>query len=450
MYLACKMNFQQRYKRNFGKGWFFNSWKHSLAAKGIKTRPIKYQYRVEESPEEKSLRMGRGYKYIVTIDAKKFADRFKESQDEDLKWSDFRLQSAKGRDVVDSYPQIDFYSDGYVDVQDGRHRLAVAAEKGLKVPVAIKRLTKFMAVKKGRSLSDELEAAMQQRASMQADPEMAEFLPRLDEEISRLQEKIKTKRRPIVPIDEIFEPQPVGVMALLPAKVTKETKRVMDQKAFDVEKAKMQRWAATRERQRVVAREGMRKVKVKKLMAKKDFYKKKVVDYYYRDDGDGIRNVNDIYIPITRRPTHKSHIYPIKVKDLKSILDNIPTMQLVGLSEFSFRPPSRLSFTEQSKAWAQYADRANRVNIYSEPYKVTKKGLRYKRASERFDEYPELRAHMRKFIIPHELGHHHALDNLGYKNDTSLQAEARADAIAFGRNPHSPKVMNFFMARRMR
>lgn len=30
-------NFQQRYKKNFGKGWFMQPWRHSLAAKGVKT-----------------------------------------------------------------------------------------------------------------------------------------------------------------------------------------------------------------------------------------------------------------------------------------------------------------------------------------------------------------------------------------------------------------------------
>lgn len=36
------MSLDQRYKRNFGKGWFFDSWRHSLASRGIKTRR-KYQ-----------------------------------------------------------------------------------------------------------------------------------------------------------------------------------------------------------------------------------------------------------------------------------------------------------------------------------------------------------------------------------------------------------------------
>jgi hypothetical protein len=145
------MTINQRYKKNFSSGWFKESVRHSLAAKGIKTRKYtrkfkkdlfkakKYQYRVEETPQERSLRENRGYKNIITIDAKDFAQQFKKDQGEDLVWNDNRLLSARSRDVVDSYPQVDMLSNGKVDVNDGRHRLAVAAEKGLKVQVAVKR-----------------------------------------------------------------------------------------------------------------------------------------------------------------------------------------------------------------------------------------------------------------------------------------------------------------------
>lgn len=97
----------------------------------------KYQYRVEETPQEMSLRENRGFKDIIKVDAKDFAQRFKRSQDEDLAWNEERLKSARERDVVDSYPQVHIYKNGKVDVTDGRHRLAVAAEKGLSVPVAV-------------------------------------------------------------------------------------------------------------------------------------------------------------------------------------------------------------------------------------------------------------------------------------------------------------------------
>lgn len=161
------------------------------------------------------------------------------------------------------------------------------------------------------------------------------------------------------------------------------------------------------------------KTSKKKFHAKRDFYKKKVIDHY---EADGIK------IPITVRPTYKSHVYPVTVDDVKESLDKVPAPRLKGLKEISFRPPSRLPFTEQTKAWAQYADKADRVNIYSEPFKVTKaKGFRYKRAIPDFDEYHELNAQMKNYVIPHEIAHHYALDHMGFKNDTQEQAEARAN-----------------------
>jgi hypothetical protein len=130
------MRFNSKYKFDL-RGWWKDSWRHSQAAKGIKTKPRRYQYRVEKHPFNKHLRIHEGKTQIVEIDAKEFADKFKKSQGEDLAWSKDRLESARGREVVDSYPKVIFYPDGRVDVVDGRHRLAVAAEKGLKVPVVI-------------------------------------------------------------------------------------------------------------------------------------------------------------------------------------------------------------------------------------------------------------------------------------------------------------------------
>jgi hypothetical protein len=48
------MNIQQKYKKSFGKGWYFDSWKHSLAAQGIRTKPIKYQFLKFHKTERKA------------------------------------------------------------------------------------------------------------------------------------------------------------------------------------------------------------------------------------------------------------------------------------------------------------------------------------------------------------------------------------------------------------
>jgi hypothetical protein len=168
--------------------------------------------------------------------------------------------------------------------------------------------------------------------------------------------------------------------------------------------------------------------------------KSKTVDFYVRDN---------IKIPITMRQKPKSHIYPVSVKDVKKSLDKIPKNELIGLKEISFRPPSRLPFTEQTSAWAQYADRADRLNIYSEPVKVTvRKGLRYKGMPEQFDEYSEGKDFLTSFVIPHEIGHHHALDHLHKRRDSQLTADARADALALRQNPTDKRIIGFFAKRR--
>jgi hypothetical protein len=172
------------------------------------------------------------------------------------------------------------------------------------------------------------------------------------------------------------------------------------------------------------------------------YYKTKTVDYYKR---------GDMKIPITMRQTPESHIYPVSPDEVKATLDKIPIEQIKGMKEISFRPPSRLPFTEQTDAWAQYANKANRLNIYSEPFKITKKhGLRFKKMHPHYDELHEGRRYMLGFVIPHEIGHHHALDHLGYKDDPQLIAEARADAIAYRENPHDAKVIRKYAKKRLK
>lgn len=98
-----------------------------------------YGSKVIETPEMKRLRERRGFDAIVEIDAEEFAHRFKRDQGADLSWSSERLKSARERDTVDSYPQVTVSEHtGRVDVNDGRHRLAVAAERGEKIKVAVK------------------------------------------------------------------------------------------------------------------------------------------------------------------------------------------------------------------------------------------------------------------------------------------------------------------------
>ena len=94
--------------------------------------------KVIEDPQEKNRRINRGYTNIMNIDAKKFAEQFKHDQGEDLAWNQDRLISARAREYDDSYPEIYTTLFGKVDVNDGRHRIAAAAEKNERIDVAVK------------------------------------------------------------------------------------------------------------------------------------------------------------------------------------------------------------------------------------------------------------------------------------------------------------------------
>ena len=136
----------------------------------------------------------------------------------------------------------------------------------------------------------------------------------------------------------------------------------------------------------------------------------------------------DVVIPITVEPTYESHRYPITPREARQSLEKLPVEQLKGLKEISFRSPSRLPFTEQTRAIAQYADKANRINIYSEPFTVTKHdGLRYKRMLVYLDQDKELRPYVEHYVIPHEVAHHHVLDHLKRREGSQAHQEALAN-----------------------
>jgi hypothetical protein len=134
-----------------------------------------------------------------------------------------------------------------------------------------------------------------------------------------------------------------------------------------------------------------------------------------------------VKIPITVQKTYKSHIYPVSPQEVKQVMERLPERQLRGLKEVSLRPPSRLPFTEQTKAFAQYVDTKNRINIYSNPVKRTKYGTKYKKAIPSLDEQHELEKYMKKHVIPHEVAHHHVLDNKRIRGGTENDHERMAN-----------------------
>ena len=96
------------------------------------------EYKVEEDSLERSVRVNRGYTKIIDINARKLAKKYEKDQGEKLAWNQERLESARKREIVNSYPQVYVTGSGKLDINDGRHRLAVAAEREETVPIAVK------------------------------------------------------------------------------------------------------------------------------------------------------------------------------------------------------------------------------------------------------------------------------------------------------------------------
>lgn len=99
---------------------------------------ISKSYKVEEDPLERGVRINRGYTKIMDVNARKLAKKYEKDQGEKLAWNEERLKSARERDIINSYPQVYVTGSGKIDINDGRHRLAVAAERNEIVPIAVK------------------------------------------------------------------------------------------------------------------------------------------------------------------------------------------------------------------------------------------------------------------------------------------------------------------------
>jgi hypothetical protein len=125
-------------------------------------------------------------------------------------------------------------------------------------------------------------------------------------------------------------------------------------------------------------------------------------------------------IPIIARPLPKNTAYPVAPSEVKEILDGFPKEDLKGLKAVEFVPPKD---EQQKNAWGQYKRGRRVIELFAQ--RTGKNG------DISGKDPKEVREHMKRYVIPHELGHHKALKTLG--TDKTLQmAEARADAYAFG------------------
>jgi len=91
---------------------------------------------IHEDESNKRLRVNRGYKTLVKVDARKFKEEFEKEQQEPLAWSGERKESMSKLQEFDAYPQVDY--NYKLDVNDGRHRLNKAAEEDSDIVVSVK------------------------------------------------------------------------------------------------------------------------------------------------------------------------------------------------------------------------------------------------------------------------------------------------------------------------
>lgn len=92
---------------------------------------------IRESDMAKQTRLRHERPEIVDIDAQAFQRAFEETHRDSLAWSESRLNLLRGVQEFSAYPEVDMTRKGTVDVTDGRHRIALAAERGLSIKVAM-------------------------------------------------------------------------------------------------------------------------------------------------------------------------------------------------------------------------------------------------------------------------------------------------------------------------
>lgn len=125
-------------------------------------------------------------------------------------------------------------------------------------------------------------------------------------------------------------------------------------------------------------------------------------------------------ILVERHP--EGEVYPVTPDEVKRRVAQLPEEDVRGLKSIEFVKPNE---GEQRDAWAQLIRSKKKLLIFSQ--KVSKDG---KKISG--DDPRRVREHMLTYVIPHEVGHHVALNKRDITDKHLYTAEARADAYAAG------------------
>lgn len=128
----------------------------------------------------------------------------------------------------------------------------------------------------------------------------------------------------------------------------------------------------------------------------------------------------------------RGEVYPITPDDVKKQLARTSKEDLKGLTAVEFVKPRE---GEQREAWAQYIRSKRKVLIFSQ--KTSPDG-KIGGQSPR-----DIRKLMTGYVVPHEIGHHTALEVHHITDKKLATAEARADAAAFGMDVRDKDIHRF-------
>jgi hypothetical protein len=124
-------------------------------------------------------------------------------------------------------------------------------------------------------------------------------------------------------------------------------------------------------------------------------------------------------IPIKADKLEEGRLYPLTPEDVKKVLGRMSSDDLKGIKEIEFVNPKG----EQKDAWGQYVRSKKKVLIFSQPA-----------VDGKLDgcDPDTVKKHIELYVLPHEVGHHIALNQRHITDKDIRVAEARADANVAG------------------
>ncbi|MBR9700412.1 hypothetical protein GOV11_00935 [Candidatus Woesearchaeota archaeon] len=384
-------------------GWFNESWRHSLAAKGIKTssyyahkrfdlREVQRLSRDKEAPIKRirSLKNVKGVAYSGVVDPKRpvaeqklelvttLGDARKEltGARQELKVLNKSLSGLEGDDLEKVNIHREEIKRGLItlrdDVADAKDDLAKFNEEVF--GVTTKR-------------SGQKETFLGMIDTGELTPEELQDLQAQDTEIG---EKRHVRQRVAQERGQMVEAQ-------------REFLRVL---------ARSDRSLPLSPRERKVLDGGPPEVMSKEDVAKAVEDIEAVKRSAKESQKDLFKKKSTIKIKADKHESGK--IYPITKEDARSFIKAQDPDNLKGLKGIEFSEPNNV---HQKGAWAQYLRGKRTIKVFAQPKAEVNGGVRRM---------------MKEKVLPHELGHHVALYRKNITDPDLNVAEARADAFASG------------------